>query len=490
MTTSAHPRPVEAKPDAASSADSKRRPAKVPHLSRPERAAIGKAARERAPLGSQADFVTDGRSDPVELLESQAGTRVAELVPIRYGRMTASPFAFYRGGALIMAADLAKTTSSGLRVQLCGDAHMSNFGIYASPERRLVFDINDFDETHPGPFEWDVKRLAASLAVAGRDNGFSSKKRRKIVLAAGAGYREAMVEFAGQGNLPVWYAHLEMDEVLSQIGDQLDAKRKASTRAALDKAHSRDSLHALAKLTTVIDGQTRILSQPPLLVPLDELLGEQEAQVAYERLGDLLRSYRRTLQWDRRHLLEQFKLVEIARKVVGVGSVGTRAWILLFEGLSGGDPLFLQAKEAQTSVLSGFVKSSGFRNQGQRVVTGQQLMQASSDIFLGWQRILGPDGIERDFYLRQLRDGKGSVVVEEMVPDGMAFYGRICGQALARAHARSGDRVAIAAYLGSSDRFENAIADFAETYALQNELDHAELCDAAMSGRVTAETGL
>lgn len=490
MATSANPGPPEPTPDAARPPTRSRRPTKVKHLSRQERATIGKTARKSVPLASHAEFVTEGRSDPVELLESQAGTRVAELVPIRYGRMIASPFAFYRGGALIMAADLAKTQSSGLQVQLCGDAHMSNFGIYASPERRLVFDVNDFDETHPGPFEWDLKRLVASLAVAGRDNGFSSKQRRKIELAAGAGYRELMTEFAGQGNLAIWYSHLDMADVMVQIGTQLDAKRKARAQAALDKAHSRDSLQALAKLTTMVDGRARILSQPPLLVPLDELFGEEAAKVAHERLTLLIRSYRSTLQWDRRHLLEQFELAQVARKVVGVGSVGTRAWILLFEGLDGGDPLFLQAKEAQASVLSGFVKSSGFKNQGERVVTGQQLMQATSDIFLGWQRVQGPDGVERDFYLRQLRDGKGSVVVEQMVADGMRLYARICGQTLARAHARSGDRVAIAAYLGSSDRFENALADFAETYALQNELDHAALAEATKVGRVTAQTGL
>jgi uncharacterized protein (DUF2252 family) len=442
------------------------------------------------PLESHAEFVTTGRSDPLELLESQAVTRVPELVPIRYGRMLASPFSFYRGGALVMAADLARTPSSGLQVQLCGDAHISNFGAYASPQRRTVFDINDFDETHPGPFEWDVKRLAASLAVAGRDNGFSAKKRRKIVLATAAAYRASMVKFAGQGNLPVWYAQLDMNEVLSQIGDQLDAKRRARTEAALDKAQSRDSIQALAKLTTMVDGRARIKSQPPLLVPMEELLGQKEALVSYERLGSLHESYRRTLQWDRRHLLEQFKLVQVARKVVGVGSVGTRSWILLLEGLDGADPLFLQAKEAQASVLSGFVKTTGVQNQGERVVNGQHLMQASSDIFLGWQRQEGPDGVERDFYVRQLRDGKGSVVVEEMVPDGMRYYGHICGRTLARAHARSGDRVAIAGYLGSSDRFENAIAGFAETCADQNLRDHAALGAAVAIGRVIAQTGI
>jgi uncharacterized protein (DUF2252 family) len=486
---------VAPKPGAASRVNPSRAngrgtPAKIEHPSREERATAGKVARVRVPLDSHAEFVTADRADPIKLLETQTVTRVPELVPIRYGRMIATPFSFYRGAALVMATDLARTPNSGIQVQLCGDAHMSNFGIYASPERRLVFDINDFDETHPGPFEWDVKRLAASLAVAAGDNGFTAKKRRKIVLAAAAGYRQSMIDFAGQGNLAVWYSHANMDDILTQIGDQLDAKRKTRTQAALNKAHNRDSLQALAKLTTRVDGRARILSQPPLLVPVEELWGQEEATASYEQLRNLISSYRRTLQWDRRHLVEQFKLVQVARKVVGVGSVGTREWILLFEGVDGGDPLFLQAKEAQASVLSGFVKTSGVKNQGERVVNGQHLMQASSDIFLGWQRFTGFDGVERDFYVRQLRDGKGSVVVEEMVPDGMAFYGRICGQALARAHSRSGDRVAIAAYLGKSDRFENAIADFAETCAEQNARDHAELARAAETGRVIAETGI
>jgi uncharacterized protein (DUF2252 family) len=319
-------------------------PEKVSHPTRADRAKAGKDARLGAPLDSHAEFATDGRADPVGLLEGQAASRVAELVPIRYGRMMASPFAFYRGGALIMAADLAKMSNSGLRVQLCGDAHMSNFGIFASPERRLVFDLNDFDETHPGPFEWDVKRLAASLAVAGRDNGFSVKKRRRIVLAAAAGYREAMRTYAGQGNLAVWYAHLDMDDVLAQVGTQLDTAREAKTQAALDKARGRDSVQALAKLTSIVDGRARILSQPPLLVPVEDLWGAAEAKLVYDSLHGLIRSYRRTLQRDRQHLLEQFELVQLARKVVGVGSVGTRAWILLFEGIDGGDPLFLQAK--------------------------------------------------------------------------------------------------------------------------------------------------
>jgi len=463
--------------------------AKVSHRSTADRAASGKSARQRTALSSHADLVTAGRADPITLLETQAVSRVPELVPIRYGRMSASPFAFFRGAALVMAADLAKAPSSGLHVQLCGDAHLSNFGVFSSPERRMVFDINDFDETHPGPFEWDVKRLAASLAVAARGNGFSAKKRRAIVLGSVAGYREAMRAFAGQGNLLVWYSHLDMAELVTQIGGELDARRRDKAQAALDKARSRDSVQALAKLTTLVDGQHRIVSQPPLIVPIEELVSGQEAAATYDALRSLVRSYRRTLQWDRRHLLEQFKLTQVARKVVGVGSVGTRAWILLFEGLDGGDPLFLQAKEAQASVLSTFTKVRGFRNQGQRVVTGQQLMQASSDIFLGWQRTEGLDGVTRDFYLRQLRDGKFSAVVEEMRPDAAALYGRICGQTLARAHARSGDRVAIAAYLGAGDRFDRAIADFAESYADQNDADHAAMADAIASGRIAAEVG-
>ncbi len=342
----------------------KEAPPGILHASRAERRAVGKAARQRTPLEAHAEFPTGGRADPVDLLESQAPSRVPELVPIRYGRMLTSSFGFYRGAALVMAADLARTPSSGLRVQLCGDAHMSNFGIYASPERRLVFDVNDFDETHPGPFEWDVKRLAASLAVAGRVNGFSRKQRHKIARAAAAGYREAMTAFAGMGNLAVWYTHLDMDEVLKRIGDQLDTTREKRAQKLLDKWRTHDSVQALAKLTTQVDGRARIVSQPPLVVPVEELFPDQVVAEINDRLGALVRAYRRTLQRDRRHLLEQFELVQVARKVVGVGSVGTRAWILLFEGIDGGDPLFLQAKEAQPSVLSGFVKAPEVQEPG------------------------------------------------------------------------------------------------------------------------------
>ena len=475
---------------ASESRRSPRSRARPTRLDRTARAAEGKARRGLVPLESHAELVTDGRPDPIALLESQAASRVAELVPIRYGRMSASAFAFYRGGALIMAHDLARGENSGLTVQLCGDAHLSNFGFFATPERKLIFDVNDFDETYPGPFEWDVKRLAASMAVAARSSEFSAKKCRKVVLATVTSYREAMRRFAAEGNLAVWYTHVDVDEVLARIGRRFDTSRAAKARKTTEKARSRDNLQALSKLTTVVDGRARIISQPPLLVPVEELYGEDTSEQIYDSLRRLVASYSRTLQRDRKHLLEQFELVQLARKVVGVGSVGTRAWILLFEGLDGGDPLFLQAKEAQQSVLAGYLKASQIRNQGERVVNGQRLMQSASDIFLGWQRAAGPDGVQRDFYIRQLRDGKGSVVVEQLLPEGMEFYGQLCGSTLAQAHARSGDRVAIAAYLGSSDRFDRAVADFAESYADQNMRDHAALLDAVASDRVSAQTGI
>ena len=412
-----------------------------------------------------------------------------ELVPVRHGRMLVSAFTFYRGAALPMAADLATTPSSGLRVQLCGDAHLSNFGAFASPERRLVFDINDFDETLPGPFEWDVKRLAASLAVAGRDNGYPAKARRKIALAAAEGYRTAMRAFANQPLLDVWYAHLDIEPALAEFRSQIKASRFKATQALLAKAHTRDSTQALRKLTTMTGGQRQIISDPPMIVPIEEIFSHMQADAIYEQLRAVLAKYRRTLQSDRRHLLEQFTLVQVARKVVGVGSVGTRAWIVLMDAADGVEPLFLQAKEAQPSVLAGYCGRSRYSNQGERVVAGQHLMQAQSDIFLGWTRVTNPDdGIDRDFYVRQLRDWKFSVPIEQMLPAGMTIYARLCGWTLARAHARSGDRVALAAYLGGSAKFDQAIADFAETYADQNERDYAALQAAVKDGKAEATT--
>jgi uncharacterized protein (DUF2252 family) len=456
------------------------------HLTRADRVARGKDARAVAPLASHAEFTPDRSRDPVGLLLEQAKTRVPELVPIRHARMLVSPFAYFRGAALPMAADLATTPSSGLRVQLCGDAHLSNFGAFASPERRLVFDVNDFDETLPGPFEWDVKRLAASLAVAGRDNGFAGKDRRQIALAAAEEYRTAMRAFAEQHFMDVWYAHLDVDAAISEYRSQMKAKRVKATEKMVAKAHTNDSMKALSKLTTEADGQRRIISDPPLIEPVEDLFPDVQVDALYKLLRTVLGKYQRSLQSDRKHLLENFTLVQMARKVVGVGSVGTRAWIVLMDGADGTDPLFLQAKEAQTSVLADSCGRSQYSNQGERVVAGQRLMQAESDIFLGWTHATGADGVDRDYYLRQLKDWKFSVPIEQMIPSGMKVYARLCGWTLARAHARSGDRMALAAYLGNSAKFDQAIADFAETYADQNERDYAALQAAVKDGRVTA----
>ncbi len=457
-------------------------------LTHADRVARGKDARALAPLESHAEFTPDKSRDPVGLLIEQAKSRVPELVPIRYGRMLVSAFTYYRGAALPMAADLATTPTSGLRVQLCGDAHLSNFGAFASPSRRLVFDVNDFDETLPGPFEWDVKRLAASLAVAGRDNGFAAKDRRQIALTAAETYRTTMRAFAGQHFMDVWYAHLDVEDAISQYRSQLKAKRVKATEKMVAKAHTQDSMRALSKLTTEAGGHRRIISDPPLIEPVEEIFPDVQASQIYQLIREVLGKYQRTLQSDRKHLVEYFTLLQLARKVVGVGSVGTRAWIALMEGADGTEPLFLQAKEAQVSVLAAYCGRSQYRNQGERVVAGQHLMQAESDIFLGWTHVTAPDGVDRDFYVRQLKDWKLSLPIEQMIPAGMKVYAGMCGWTLARAHARSGDRIALAAYLGGSAKFDQAIADFAETYADQNERDHAALQAAVKEGRVQATT--
>jgi uncharacterized protein (DUF2252 family) len=480
--------PQAAKPRTQAVPRQRSRAAAAERLSRADRVARGKDARTTAPLESQAEFRPAQGRDPVGLLLGQAASRVPELVPVRHGRMLVSPFTYYRGAALPMAADLATTPDAGLRVQVCGDAHLSNFGAFASPERNLVFDVNDFDETLPGPFEWDVKRLAASLIVAGRDNGFPAKANRKIALAAAEGYRTAMRGFAEQTFLDVWYAHLDVEPAMKEVKADIKAKRLKEFEKMLAKAHTKDSTSALAKLTAEVDGQRRIISDPPTIVPVEELFPNVEAAAIYEQISSVVSKYGRSLQSDRRHLLSQFTLMHVARKVVGVGSVGTRAWIVLMDAADGVEPLVLQAKEAQPSVLAEFAGQSQYRNEGERVVAGQHLMQAQSDIFLGWTRITGPDGIDRDFYVRQLRDWKFSVPTELMLTPGMTVYAQLCGGTLARAHARSGDRVALAAYLGGSAKFDNAIADFAETYADQNELDYAAFQAAVKDGRAEAVT--
>ena len=456
-----------------------------------ERAARGKAARAQAPRAGHGKWVpASDRPDPVAVLEQQAASRVPELVPIRYGRMLVSPFAFYRGAAAIMAADLAGTPDSAIAVQLCGDAHLSNFGIYSGPDRRLVFDLNDFDETHVGPWEWDVKRLVASLEIAARDRVFKPRQRRAIVLAGARAYREAMRAFAAMGNLAVWYSRLDFEDFLAEVEGQVAAADVKAARRAAAKARAKDSTRAIAKLTTRVDGQLRFISDPPLIVRLEDLAGESSIEDLHAAITDLLADYRKSLAPELHHLTADYRVVDMARKVVGVGSVGTRAWVVLLEGRDRGDPLVLQAKEAQASVLEAHLGPSAYANHGERVVRGQRLMQAGGDVLLGWQHVTGIDGQDRDFYVRQLWDGKGSAEIETMPGERMQVYARLCGWTLARAHARSGDRFAIAAYLGGGVAFDRAMLDFAEAYAEQNELDFRALEQAVEDGRIAATPGL
>ena len=467
-------------------------PTVVQHPTADERAAKGKAARTALPRASQAAWNPSARTQqPLDLLAEQATTRVPELVPIRYGRMAASPFAYYRGAALPMAADLATLPHTDLNVQLCGDAHLSNFGGFASPEREMLFDVNDFDETLPGPFEWDVKRLAASLEVAARGRAFDSLTARNLVVAGVRSYRQAIRSFAGMSNLAVWYARLDVNEVISRWGGSVGKKVADEVQRNVARAQSKDQIKARAKLCRMVDGEQRFVSDPPLLVPVEELYGDVERLALEKAIRDALRNYRRTLAGERRHLLESYRFVDLARKVVGVGSVGTRAWVALFVGRDSDDTLILQVKEAEASVLERFLTRSAFSNQGQRVTEGQRLMQAASDVFLGWQRVTdGYDGRSHDYYVRQLWDWKFSANVDIMTPQLMTSYAEMCGWTLARGHARSGDSVAIASYLGNGDTFDRAVADFAFTYADQNQADHQALVDAIAAGTVTAEMGV
>jgi uncharacterized protein (DUF2252 family) len=483
---------------------------RVPHPSLEERQARGKKAREQTPLSSHDGWTpASDRPDPVGLLEEQNLTREPDLVPVRHGRMLVSPFTFYRGVAKIMAADLKDTPTAGLQVQLCGDAHLSNFGAFASPERRLLFDLNDFDETLPGPFEYDVKRMAASFTIAAQNNGFAKGDTKAATLGSVAAYREAMAGFAQMGTMDIWYAHLDEEELLATIrkaaaeaeagkaskGKKARKEAKGTKRAeatavkALEKAHTRDSLQALSKLAERVDGRYRIVSQPPIVVPMRELEGTYglSGDQIERALHQQFRAYRATLRDDQRQLLERFQLVDMARKVVGVGSVGTRAFIALLQGRDQQDPLFLQVKEATASVLEDHLPKSRYKQHGERVVYGQRMMQAASDIYLGWTK--GVD-VTRHYYWRQLRDMKGSAEVETMAPLGLGVYARICGWTLARAHARSGDPVAIAAYLGKRDTFDQAITDFSLGYADQNERDYQAFASAVRSGRLQAIEGV
>ncbi len=460
-------------------------------LSPGESEAAGKAARRRTPRSALGEWGRSAkRKSPVEILLGQDRTRVPELVPIRHGRMSVSAFTFYRGAAGIMAADLGAAPNTDLNVQLCGDAHLSNFGVFAAPDRRLIFDINDFDETHPGPFEWDVKRLVASFAIGGRDLGFNERDRRGAVAEAAREYRREMRRLAAMRTIDVWYERLDVG-ALERYRSEVTKKTAKRFDKARAKAESKNSLRAFNKLTHSVNGELRIISDPPLIVPVEEMAdSDSQLNVVMGRLRELLAAYRRTLDRDVRRLAEGYRFVDLARKVVGVGSVGTRAWIVLLLGRDEGDPLFLQAKEAEASVLEGFAGKSRFNQEGRRVVEGQRLMQAASDIFLGWLTAEGPDGKTRDFYIRQLWDGKGSAQVELMTPTTMGLYARLCGWTLARAHARSGNRIAIASYLGKGESFESAMCDFAEVYADQNDADYREFEAAISEGRLKAVTGV
>jgi len=456
-----------------------------------ERAAWGKSARSKLPRSRIGEWSPDaGRRDPLDVLIDQERSRVPELLPIRHGRMAASPFAFFRGAAAVMAADLAQVPRTPLEVQLCGDAHLVNFGGFASPERDLVFDVNDFDETNRGPFEWDLERLAASFEVAGRDRGLDAKERRDLVLAAGRSYREAVGQFAGMRIIDVWYARLDIAGIERRWGDEAGAGVLKNLQRAAAKAETKDHLKAFARLVRVHGGDVGFISDPPLLVPVAEVLPGVEAERVRESVLESMRRYRRTLADDRQVLFDRYRFVDLARKVVGVGSVGTRCWVALLLGQDERDPLLLQVKEAEASVLEPHLGRSPYGSHGERVVAGQRIMQAASDILLGWDEIEGPDGITRDFYMRQLWDWKISADVETMRPVGLTVYARACGWTLARAHARSGDAAAIAGYLGRSDAFDRALAQFAVAYADRNEKDHAELCAAIVAGRLEATTGV
>ena len=493
------------------------------HTSVEDRQAIGERAREQTPLSSQADWEPGAeRPDPVELLIEQNATREADLVPVRHGRMTVSPFTFYRGAAKVMATDLATTPMAGLVVQLCGDAHLSNFGGFASPERQLLFGLNDFDESLPGPFEYDLKRMAASFTIAARNNGFTPADARAVTVESVKAYRSGMAEFAAMHTLDVWYSHMSEQHIqdalravqeASVVGvkpgkgkagkNKTGKKKQGATKAdaaliarasknlnkTIRKAHTRDSLGALPKFAEVVDGRHRIVSQPPVIIPLRDLAASYEMtpEEARSAVEDQFRVYKATLSNDRRLLLDRFTIVDVARKVVGVGSVGTRAWMVLLQGRDNADPLFLQVKEATASVLEEHLPKSRYNTPGQRVVEGQRLMQAASDIFLGWTR-----GVQanRYYYWRQLRDMKASALVELMSPFAMKFYAQLCGWTLARAHARSGDPIAIAEYLGTGGAFDNAIADFSNRYADQNQRDYDIFVKAIADGRIQAVTGI
>jgi uncharacterized protein (DUF2252 family) len=459
----------------------------LPRITMQERVARGRALQHEVPHDRHASWQPlSTRPDPIGILERQALERIEELVPIRHGRMSSSAFAFFRGAAAVMASDLAGTATVGLNAQLCGDAHLMNFGIFETPERSLSFAVNDFDETLPGPFEWDVKRLAASMEVAGRDLGFTSAQRQSAVLATLRSYREAMHEFAGERELDLWYARLPAEKLRERLAAEADRGASKEVERQVRKALHRDHLAAFDRLVREVDGEIRFVSEPPLLVPVEELLDDEQRTRYVEVIRSFLTQYRESLPPHTRALLERYRFAHIARKVVGVGSVGTRAWAVLMVGRDGSDPMFLQLKEAQRSVLEPYTAPSVYESQGRRVVEGQRFMLAAGDHLLGWYRLKAWDGLEHDFYVRQLWDGKASIDIAHLSPAGFRAYGEACAWTLARGHARSGDRIAIASYLGEKDSFDRAVASFAETYAETNESDHERLMQAIDDGQMQA----
>ena len=444
-----------------------------------DRRDAGRAVRDTMPLEAHAEPITSSdRPDPLSVLAQQDEQRVPELVPIRYGRMSRNRFTFLRGAAAVMASDLAGTTSTDLRVQLCGDAHLGNFRWYHAPDRRLVFDLNDFDETLPGPFEWDVKRLAASVTVAARNNGFSGKQCREATRTAMRQYREHIIESSELSPLDLHYYRIESTAVLKAI-EKHGKKHRKWKKDILDKAGRKNSLRALKKLTGVVDGRRAIIPDPPLIVRIDDYLDS----LPQGEVAAFIDRYRETLPLERRVMLDRFTLVDVAMKVVGVGSVGTRCLIMLLEA-GDGTPLFLQYKQAVPSVLEPYLGASIFEQSGQRVVEGQQLIQATSDVLLGWARWHSQDGNQYDFYIRQLWDGKGKIDVEDIGSDRFAQFAGICGKTLAFAHSRSGDAMMIRGYIGEDDAFDDIMVEFADRYADVTDNDLARLKEAIADGAI------
>lgn len=437
-----------------------------------DRAAAGRAIRSKVARASLGDWTPPADRDPNATIAAQDAERDQDLIPLRHERMGASPFTFYRGAAAVFAADIAPMPRTGLDVQLCGDAHLANFGVFASPDRALVFDLNDFDETHPGPFEWDLLRLVASFEVAARDREFDEPERIGIVTQSALGYVAAMREYSRMAHIDVWYDRITVDDIAQKWGANASAEVMERFRRNVDKAKSKDRLRAFSKLVDTDSGEPRFRSDPPVLIPVRELVDGAQAKALMSSVDQAIRHYRRSLSPDRKVLLDRYRFVDLARKVVGVGSVGTRCWVALMVGDDDSqDPLFLQVKEAKRSVLEAHLGRSRYEQHGERVVQGQRLIQSAPDVFLGWDRVHGLDGVDRDYYFRQLWDWKGSADLERMSPEAMSMYALLCGRCMARAHARTGDSVALAAYLGKGRTMTTSLVEFAARYADQNEAD-------------------